>query len=131
MRAASGMLQEGLLLKLQRCQNMKCFAFAYLEVKQNADAFRLQLGMYYDAAPLFAGNSLCFSLDCCSLGEELGPCAATGFLRLDCASEIQSQDLAWLQLFGLFKTSTKCMILDYKYHITCFEWITPLGRWSI
>lgn len=59
--------------------------------------------MYHDASPLFAGNSLYSSLACCSLfDEELGPCAATGFLRLDGASEIQSQDLALLQLFGLF-----------------------------
>lgn len=83
--------------------------------------------MYY-ASPLFAGNSLYFSLDCCSLfDEELGPRAATGFLRLDRASEIQSQDLALLQLFGLFKISTKCMLLDYEYNVMCFEWMTPLG----
>lgn len=88
--------------------------------------------MCYDASPLFAGNSLYFSLDCCSLfDEELGPRAATGFLWLDRASEIQSQDLALLQLFGLFKISTKCMLLDYKYNIMCFEWITPLGGWLI
>lgn len=83
--------------------------------------------MYYDASPLFAGNSLYFSLGCCSpFDEELGPCTATGFLRLDRASEIQSQDLALLQLFGLFKISKKCMLLDYKYNFTCFEWIILL-----
>jgi len=64
--------------------------------------------MHYDASPLFAGNSLYFSLDCYALSdEELGPCAATGFLWFDRASEIQSQDLALLHLFGLFKMSTK------------------------
>lgn len=47
--------------------------------------------------------------------------------RLDGASEIQSQDLALLQSFGFFKISTKCILPDYKYNITCFEWITLLG----
>jgi len=56
--------------------------------------------MYYDAS-LFAANCVYFSLQCCSLFEKLGPCAATGFLWLGLAIEIQHQDLTLLQLLQL------------------------------
>lgn len=71
--------------------------------------------MYHDASPLFAGNSLYSSLACCVFDEELGPCAATGFLRLPRASEIQSQDLAFNSYLACFKTSTECII----YTVLC------------
>lgn len=47
---------------------------------------------------LFAANCVYFSLQCCSLFEKLGLCAATGFLRFALAIEIQHQDLTFLQL---------------------------------